>query len=176
MRPRWLAAGLLASLLLLGGCSPQSPSAAGQGQDAAGSAAPADASDPPVDPNTYLVAAVSPGGAASAEGPVSVKFRIEARPEIGTPVKIMVALIPAAAVQIHRLHGDFVVGEGLSLQSSRSFDAADLQGGTPLYRELTVVPQQSGVLSLNATILLDLDKSSETRTYTIPLVVADRAS
>ena len=36
-----------------------------------------------------------------------------------------------------------------------------------------MVPQQTGVLSLNATVVVDTDGSSLSRTYSIPLIAAD---
>jgi hypothetical protein len=36
-----------------------------------------------------------------------------------------------------------------------------------------VVPQQSGVLSLNATVLVDTASESISRTYAIPLIASD---
>jgi hypothetical protein len=179
---RWVAAAIacLLSCLLLAGCAPSggassassrsAGSAGSAGQDA-GAADKAQA-DQSADPLAGMVAAVDPAGTSST---LSVKFRIEARPVIGMPVKIMVAVIPAANVDVDHIHGSFLPGSGLLLQSDRGFDIAPVQGGSPVFREVTVVPQQTGVLSLSATLLLNTDKSSQTRTYSIPLIAADNS-
>jgi hypothetical protein len=125
------------------------------------------------DSDAALVSAVGPPGPSSL---ISVKFRVEARPVVGMPVKIELALIPAANAQINRIHGSFLVGSGLLLQSEHSFDVPTVQAGVTLYRELTVVPQQSGVLSLNATILIQQDIGSQARTYSIPLIATDSST
>jgi hypothetical protein len=135
------------------------------GANASGEGAPTSDAD--------LVSAVNAGGPAK---PLSVKFRVEARPVVGMPVKILLALIPTDQSSIDHIHASLTVGEGLLMQSPPSFDLSDLKGGTPQYHEVTVVPQQTGVLDLNATLLLQTDKSSEARTYSIPLIAADNSS
>lgn len=178
--PRWrratrLGAVALAGIGLLAGCGaaslPGTP-ARTAADEAADSPQPADG---PADPAAGLVAAVNPGDGSSS--PLQVKFRVEARPQVGMPVKILVALIPAGTSSIHHLHGSFLAGDGLELQSSRGFDVSDLPANNaPVYREVTVVPHESGVLSLTATVLVDLDKSSESRSYAIPLIATDSSS
>ncbi len=166
------AVGLVAALLLAA-CSPSAPSSASSSADDQAAAQQSAQADQPVDPAANMVAAVSTGGSA---GPISVKFRVEARPVVGMPVKILVALIPDADAQLSKVHGTFVPGEGLALQSDRDFDLGQLQPGTTVFREVTVVPQQTGVLSLDATLLLQSDKVSQSRTYSIPLIASDNST
>jgi hypothetical protein len=83
---------------------------------------------------------------------------------------------PASGVTITHIHVSFQPGDGLQLQSDRSLDVTDPGAGSPIQQELTVVPQQNGVLSLDATVLVDTDSESITRVYTIPLVAADNHS
>jgi hypothetical protein len=120
-----------------------------------------------------LVSAVS---ATNSGSPISVKFRIGKRPQLGVPLQILVAIIPAPDAQIGRLHGSFLPDTGLTLQGERTFDASELRAGEPLERQLTVVPEQPGVLNINATFTLDLDNGSVSRSYTIPVIVADNSS
>lgn len=119
---------------------------------------------------------VSAVGAADANAPISVKFRIGKRPQLGVPLQILVAIIPAPQAQIGHLYGSFLPDTGLSLQGDRTFEASDLRAGEPLERQLTVVPEQPGVLNLNATFTLDLDNGSVSRSYAIPVIVGDNSS
>jgi hypothetical protein len=135
--------------------------------------APAQSGDEAPDPDANLVSAVGPPGSNNL---ISVKFRIEARPVVGTAVKVEVALIPAANVHINHIHGSFLAGPGLMLQSERTFDLPAVQAGASLHREVTVVPQQTGVLNLNATILIEQDTGSQARTYSIPLIATDSST
>lgn len=119
---------------------------------------------------------VSAVGTGSSNSPISVKFRIGKRPQLGVPLPILVAIIPSPEAQISHLHGAFLPDAGLSLQGDRAFDATDLRAGEPLERQLTVVPLQPGVLSVNATFTLDLDNGSVSLSYAIPVIVADNSS
>ncbi len=160
-----------AMAVLLAACG-QSSFTSGAGPSSVQNAASAVA-DESADPTAALVSAVGP---RDPSGLISVKFRIEARPVVGTPVKIEVALIPAANAQINRIHGSFLAGSGLALQSERTFDVPTVQAGVTLYRELTVVPQQTGVLSLSTTILIEQETGSQARTYSIPLIATDSST
>lgn len=171
-----LAAIAIAACVLPSGCARPSGSASASAQAASAQDSAQDSPQPEesADPMAGMVSAVIPGGSASRS--VSVKFRIEARPTVGTPVKIMLALTPAADAQINRIHGSLLPGEGLALQSDRTFDLSDVHAGTTLFQEITVVPQQTGALSLDTTLLMQTDKSSQTSTYSIPLIAADNSS
>jgi hypothetical protein len=166
---------ILAVACLLVACGRAAPPAG----DAASASAAADAGaastsgdEPAAASDADLVSAVN---AAGNSKPLTVKFRVEARPVVGMPVKIMLVLTPADQGSIDHIHASLTAGEGLLMQSPASFDLSDLKAGTPQYREVTVVPQQTGVLDLNATLLLQTDKSSQARTYSIPLIAADNS-
>ncbi len=119
---------------------------------------------------------VSAVGTVDTPAPISVKFRIGKRPQLGVPLQIVVAILPQPGTQIGHLHGAFLPDTGLNLQGDRAFDANDLRAGEPVERQLTVVPEQPGVLNLNATFTLDLDSGSVSRSYAIPVIVADNSS
>jgi len=125
------------------------------------------------DSDTDLVTAV---GTGNTPVPISVKFRIGKRPQLGVPLQILVAIIPAPAAQIANLHGSFLPDTGLNLQGDRSFDVKELRTGEPLERQLTVVPEQPGVLNVNATFTLDVDSGTVSRSYAIPVIVGDNSS
>ncbi|HTT06221.1 MAG TPA: hypothetical protein VMF64_13120 [Steroidobacteraceae bacterium] len=159
-------------LVACGRAAPPAGSAAGA--SAAGDAGAASGSGDEAAPasDADLVSAVNAGGASK---PLTVKFRVEARPVVGTPVKILLVLTPSDQGSIDHIHASLTPGEGLLMQPPTSFDLSDLKPGAPQNREVTVVPQQTGVLDLNATLLLQSDKGTQTRTYSIPLIAADNS-
>jgi hypothetical protein len=114
-----------------------------------------------------MVSAASPGGAGS---PISLKFSLSGRPVVGEGLQIHVALLPVTDNAVRRLYGTFSPGEGLMLQSQRTFEFRDLSDGVALHQEVTVVPQQPGVLSLSATLVVDFDTGSVSQTFGIPLI------
>ena len=145
--------------------------AAGQFQGQTGEMRLGHKSGDVVDPD--MVAAVSP---AHSSTPISMKFRLSTRPVVGTPLQVVVALIPAAGVGISHIRASFQPGEGLQMQPERNLDINDPGAGVIIEQELSVVPQQSGILSLNATIVVDMDGGSLARSYSIPLIVSDNPS
>ncbi len=121
-----------------------------------------------IDPD--MVTAVS---SAHSNTPISMRFALSARPVIGTPLIVRVALVTATDVAISHIRASFQPSDGLQLQLERSLDISDPGSGAVIEQELSVVPQQAGVLSLNATVVVDMDGGSLARSYSIPLIAGD---
>ena len=115
-----------------------------------------------------MVMAVS---SARSSTPIGMKFVLLARPVVDTPLTVKVALIPAPDAGISHIHASFQPGDGLQLQSERTLDINEPEAGTVIEQQLSVVPQQTGVLSLNATVVVDMEGGSLARSYSIPLIV-----
>ena len=166
---RALAAVAMAAMLVACGQGAHKAGAAGQSQnrDLNQGRRSGDALDPD------MVAAVS---SAHSSTPISMKFRLAARPVVGSPLQVLVALIPAGDVSISHIHAAFQPSDGLQLQGEHGFDVNAPDAGVVIEQELSVVPQQPGVLSLNATVVVDLDGGSLARSYSIPLIAADNPS
>jgi hypothetical protein len=159
---------IVCSLMLLA-CShsaapPKAASAPAPGKQAA---AAANAQE---DADAKLVSAV---GASASSQPIQVKFRILARPTLGVPLQILVSVTPVQDAQINHVHGSFLPDAALKLQSEHNFEQDDLR--EPLQKTVTVVPQQPGVLNLNATFTLELGDRSVSCSYAIPVIVSDNS-
>jgi hypothetical protein len=124
---------------------------------------------PAIDPD--MVSAVNVTGTSSTL--LSMKFEVQSRPVVTAPLQVRVLMIPAADAEITRIHVLFQPGDGLELQSERNLELTDLTAGTPVEQQVTVVPRESGVLSLSATVLVDTPTESISRTYAIPLIASD---
>lgn len=120
-----------------------------------------------------MVNAATPGGPGP---PISLKFSLDGRPVVGEPLVIHVAMMPDTPDAIRHLYGSFTPGDGLTLQSQHSFELRDLADGALLRQEITVVPQQAGILSLTATLIVDFDTGSVSRTFGIPLIATNPAA
>jgi hypothetical protein len=165
---------LLAMTALVSACGQSSRDASDTHAKHAGKAV---TSEPPkpasgIDPD--MVNAVSAAGASTT--PISMKFKLGGRPLVMTPLQLTLLVIPSSDVTVNHIHVSFQPSDGLQLQSERALDLTDLTPGTPVQQEITLLPQQSGVLSLNATVLVDTDSQSISRTYSIPLIAADSHS
>jgi hypothetical protein len=168
---RTLAAVAMAVMLVACGRGAHQAGAAGQSQQQNHDSAPGRKSGAPVDPD--MVAAVS---SAHSTTPISMRFALSARPVIGTPLTVKVALVTANDVAISHIRASFQPGDGLQLQAERNLDISDPGAGAVVEQELSVVPEQAGVLSLNATVVVDMDGGSLARSYTIPLIAADNSA
>jgi hypothetical protein len=157
----------MAAMLAACGQAGNKTGAAQQNRDMRPAHKPGDTLDPD------MVSAVN---SAHSTTPISIKFRVSARPVVGTPLTIVLALIPAENVGISHIHASFQPGDGLQLQGERTLDVNEPGAGVIIEQELSVVPQQTGVLSLNATIVVDLDGGSLARSYSIPLIASDNPS
>lgn len=150
------------------GHSAHQAGAAGQSQQQNRNTGAAGKSGAAVDPE--MVAAVS---SAHSNTPISMRFALSARPVIGTPVTVRLALVTASDVAIGHIRASFQPGDGLQLLTERNLDISDPGAGAVIEQELSVVPQQAGVLSLNATVVVDTDGGSLARSYSIPLIAGD---
>lgn len=162
--------------MLCDGCGGPSSSDAGAvhtaHQNKAKVAASATDGGKALDPD--MVSAVNVNGASTEL--FTMKFKVESKPVVVTPVQVHIVMIPATDVSITHIQLLFQPSEGLQLQSGRSVDLTDLASGAPIEQQVTVVPQQSGVLSLSATVLVDTATQSVSRTYAIPLIASDNHS
>ena len=132
---------------------------------------PAPATSNTTDPD--LVAAVSAGGSGP---PISVKFRLDTKPVVGRPTQLLLSLTPTEGIDNSHIHGALQAADGLLLQSAKSFDVDVPQGGNPVQQQVTVVPQRDGVLSFSASVVIDYENTSLSRTYVIPLIAVNNAS
>jgi hypothetical protein len=159
-----------AMILVACGHSSGNPGATGQSQqnrDTKAGRRGAELADPD------MVTAVS---SARSTTPINMKFALSARPVVGTPVTLTVALIPAPGVAINHIQASFQPGDGLQLLTDRVLEVSGPDAGQLLEQQLSVVPQQAGVLLLNATVLVDTDGGSLARGYTIPMIAGDNSS
>jgi len=161
---------ILALSLLLAGCGQSKQAASIHAQHQGNGTTKASSGG--IDPD--MVGAVNLAGTSASL--VSMKFKLASRPVVTMPVQLTVLVIPAPDTSINHIHVSFVPGDGLQLQSEHALDVIAPRPGAPIQQELTLVPQQNGVLSLSATVLVDTDSESISRTYSIPLIATDTHS
>jgi hypothetical protein len=104
--------------------------------------------------------------------PVSVSYRLTARPQLNQPVDVEVAVTPDKQVKVLSLHLSFKGSDGLDLKSAQRVEIADA-GAQDVFREtVTVLPTSYGVRQLHLTVLVESSSDSLARSYAMPLVVA----
>jgi hypothetical protein len=160
------ALGLVALGLLLAGCGGSSDEARQRHETAqsGGTVANAQSDDPTAD----MVNAV---GSADGKPPVYLKFRLVTAPQVGQPLELQVALVQDPKFEIDSLKVWLQPREGLQLKSPSPIDYGKPGVGESHMIPVTLVPQQNGVLSLGITVLVDTERESLTRSYTVPVLV-----
>mgnify|MGYP001351481966 FL=1 len=167
MRPR-LAYSVMTLIAgaLLGGCGRDaSPGQSVRGAHTARTGAVATAASTDAD----LVSAVSSAGAAA---PVSLKFRMAQPPRVGQSQRIELVLVQQPGLDIDSLLVSLQPGDGLAVESDRSFEFQSPPPGATQRMAVTVRAGQAGLLNLGATVLIGTANSSLTHSFSIPLIVA----
>jgi hypothetical protein len=114
-----------------------------------------------------MVEAASQGKSQLA---VRLKFELKERPVIGQPLDVDVALMPqidagAAAIQV-------TGGDGLTVAAAaKQVDLPAVEAGQVYRQTVTVTPATDGVLLLGLTISLKHDEMTDSRAFSIPLIV-----
>ena len=102
--------------------------------------------------------------------PVKLKFALEQRPAVGQAFDITVALMPqidAGSASIEVAGGD---GLNVAPQMNR-IDLPAVEAGQVYRQSIQVTPTMAGVLLLNLNVSLKHDETSESRVFSIPLIV-----
>jgi hypothetical protein len=113
-----------------------------------------------------MVEAASQG---KSQLPVELKFDLQQRPALGQPLDVNIAVVPqidAGAAQIQ------VAGEGFTVApGSNSIDLPTVAAGEVYRQTVKVTPVAAGVLLLGLTISLKHDELTESRAFSIPVIV-----
>ena len=163
-----LALGLAAVPTLVG-CARDGTSAAGKaGSDAASASKPATPGKGSVE---GMVSAVSSSGKPGA--PVELKFDIAAKPELGKPLQVTVAVVPRGE-GISQLRVVFQSNEAVEVQAGNEMPVQERPAdGVAVSHTVTVVPRREGVFYLGAVALVDGAGGSVARSFAIPIIVGD---
>jgi hypothetical protein len=110
--------------------------------------------------------------AALGKSPLAVrlKFDLKQRPAIGKALEIDIAVMPqidATAANIQVAGGD-----GLTVApGANQVDMPALEAGQVYRQSIKATPTEEGVLVLNLTVSLKHDEITESRAFSIPLIV-----
>jgi len=103
--------------------------------------------------------------------PVAVKFDLSARPTVGQPLQVSLAVLPRIGADPAVL----AVDDSAALQlapGSAPIEIPAVQPGQVYRQTVTVTPTVDGVLLLGVQVSLKHDEISETRTFSVPVIVA----
>jgi hypothetical protein len=113
---------------------------------------------------------VEAAGQGKSQLPVQLKFDLKQRPTLAQTLDIDIAVIP----QIDASPADIEVsgGEGLTVAPGTGrIDLPALEAGQVYRQSVKVTPAVDGLLLLSLTVSLKHDETTESRTFSIPLLV-----
>jgi hypothetical protein len=113
---------------------------------------------------------VEAAGQGKGQGPVNLKFELVQRPKLGQALEINLALLPqvdanTATIQVTGADG-FTLAAGAG-----QFDIPSIAAGEVYRHTLNVTPTIEGVLVMGITLLLKSDDNTESRAFSIPVIV-----
>jgi hypothetical protein len=111
--------------------------------------------------------------AAHSTTPIDLRFELQDKPMVNTASGISLAVIPDAKSVISHIRLSFQTVDGLDLADTGPVSIDRPEPGVALTQNVGVVPRRAGVLYLTVTALIDDDNGSLSRSYTIPIVVAN---
>jgi hypothetical protein len=168
-RSGW-AVAIAALVLGLSGCGSSSSESGATAHSDLKKGAPPRVTDPSTRPPDDMVTAVSVGKGGP---PVGLKFELRSTPQAGQPLDIDLAVVPNAPA-IDRIDGRFHGGKDLDIVDGADLEAVDKPApGTVIRHVVRLVPKQDGIFTLTATVTVDLETDSITRTFTIPVMVGE---
>jgi hypothetical protein len=114
-----------------------------------------------------MVEAASQGKAQAA---VDLKFELVQKPKVGQPLEINLALLPlvdakSATIQIAAANG-FTLADGAG-----QFETPVIAAGEVYRHTVNVLPTTDGVFLIAVTLLLKNDEGTDSRAFSIPVIV-----
>jgi hypothetical protein len=113
---------------------------------------------------------VEAAGHGKVQGPVDLKFELAQKPKVGQQLEINLALLPqidakTATIQV-------AATDGLTLaDGAGQFDIPSIAEGQVYRHTVNVLPTAEGVFVMGVTLLLKNDDATETRAFSIPIIV-----
>jgi hypothetical protein len=160
---------MLVTLAMLSACHQESAPAPQPAPKPRVSSAPVIAKKGPsaADLTAGMVEAASQG---KSQLPVELKFDLRQRPALGQALDIDIAVVP----QIDASPANIQVtgGDGLTVaQGPNQIDLPAVEAGQVYRQSVKVTPTADGVLLLGLTVSLKHDEMTESRAFSIPLIV-----
>jgi hypothetical protein len=162
----------LLAAALLGGCGFHSPGGGPAGQPASKTVAkkPLNAED---EFSRNMVSAVAASKPSMV--PVQVKFDLRARPDVGQPVGVDLAIVPMSA-SVDRVSGKVEGEDGLELIEGGEIAATERPAeGVPIRHAVKVLPKRDGIYTVRAVVTVEAAGVSSTESYSMPVIAGTGA-
>jgi hypothetical protein len=102
--------------------------------------------------------------------PVKLKFDLQQRPTLGQPLDVDIAVLPQIDASVGGI--EVAGGDGLTVvPGANRVDLPAVEAGQVYRQSLKVTPTADGVLLLSLTVSLKHDDVTESRAFSIPIIV-----
>jgi hypothetical protein len=156
---------------MLAACGSEAPSSTPVAEAPKQTAKPKPATPAVADPTEKMARAVGNGKPGAA---VDIKYEFAAKPEVGKPVQLEIALIPSAGVD--SLEAAFAGMEGLTLAGPLSASVTNAKAGEAHKHSLSVLANQAGVYYITVSVNTQISGASLGRSFSIPFVAGNLAA
>lgn len=103
---------------------------------------------------------------------VDIRYDIQAKPEVGKPMEVEIALIPGPGVDAMEV--TFAGMDGITLAGTLSASFPAVKAGEPYKHTLSLLPDRNGVFYITVAVNTQMGGTSLGRTFSIPFVVGTR--
>jgi hypothetical protein len=160
----------LCTLALMAGCQRESGDATGPNPAVKRKAAAVAVQRGPTS-DELTAGMVEAATQGKSQAPIGLKFDVLRRPVQGEPLEIAIALLPGEAAGTATVE---VTGpEGLPVPAGESkIEFASVEPSQVYRRSITLTPTAEGVFLLTLTANLRHDQMSDTRVFSLPVIVA----
>jgi hypothetical protein len=122
----------------------------------------------PSDPLARMARAVGNGKPGAA---ADIRYDFSAKPAVGTPIELQIAVIPHAGVDSMEVT---VIGmDGVTLSGTLSTTFSEVEPSKPYQHKVSVLPDRAGVFYLSVVVSTQIGNSNLSRTYSIPFSVGN---
>ena len=102
--------------------------------------------------------------------PVQVKFDLRARPDVGQPVGVDLAIVPMSA-SVDRVSGKVEGEDGLELVEGGEIAATERPAeGVPIRHAVKVLAKREGIFTVRAVVTVEAGGVSSTESYSLPVI------
>jgi hypothetical protein len=133
-----------------------------------GAAARAAAAAKAKDPVATMARAVGNGKPGAA---VEIRYDFVAKPALGKPVEVDVALIPSAGVE--SMDATVSGMDGIVLAGNLTAEFNEVEAGKPYEHSFSLLAERAGVFYITVSVNTKIGGSTLGRTFSIPLSVGD---
>jgi hypothetical protein len=136
-------------------------------QPAAAAQASAPTPAAPVEnPTARMARAVGNGKPGAA---VDIRYEFVAKPAVGQPTELEIALVPSAGVD--SLEAKVSGMDGITLAGPLTASFEGVEAGKPYMHKVSVLPDRSGVYYVTVSVTTQIGGQALARTFSIPFVV-----